>query len=196
MPLRILCFVLLANLPLLAQAESAKAIFAGGCFWCMESNYQDLEGVQGVISGFSGGKLKNPTYRGNHKGHYEAVEITYDPAVITYTELLTLFWHSIDPFDNKGQFCDKGPSYRSAIFTSSPAERELANKSRDGVSARFPGETVATEILDASAFWPVEEGHQDYYEKNPLRYKYYRWNCGRDQRVEEIWGDEGVSHPG
>ena len=195
MPLRILCFVLLANLPLLAQAETAKAIFAGGCFWCMESNYQDLKGVQGVVSGFSGGSLKNPSYRGNHKGHYEAVEISYDPSVITYTELLTLFWHSIDPFDNKGQFCDKGPSYRSAIFISSSAERELANKSRNEVSARFPTETVATEILDASTFWPVEEGHQDYYEKNPLRYKYYRWNCGRDQRVEEIWGDDAVSHP-
>jgi peptide-methionine (S)-S-oxide reductase len=184
-----MCFILLTNLPLLAQAESAKAIFAGGCFWCMESNYQDVEGVSNVVSGFSGGTLKNPTYSGNHQGHYEAVEITYDPNVISYAELLARFWHGIDPFDNSGQFCDKGSSYRSAIFTANSSERELALKTRDEVSSQFPNETVHTEILDASAFWPVEEGHQDYYLKNPVRYKYYRWNCGRDQRLEEIWGE-------
>jgi peptide-methionine (S)-S-oxide reductase len=194
MQLRILCFLFLTSLPMISHAETAKAIFAGGCFWCMESNYQDIEGVVDVISGFNGGKLKNPTYKGNHKGHYEAIEVTYDPSVISYDELLTLFWHSIDPFDNSGQFCDKGPSYRSAIFTSNSAERELATKTREAVSTRFPAQTVATEILDATNFWPVEEGHQDYYEKNPVRYKYYRWNCGRDQRVEEIWGEDAVKH--
>jgi peptide-methionine (S)-S-oxide reductase len=194
MQLRILCFLLLTSLPMLSYAETAKAIFAGGCFWCMESNYQDIDGVVDVVSGFSGGELKNPTYQGNHKGHYEAVEVTYDPSTISYDELLTLFWHSIDPFDNSGQFCDKGASYRSAIFTSNSAERELAIKSLDGVNKRFPAQTVATEILDAKNFWPVEEAHQDYYMKNPVRYKYYRWNCGRDQRVEEIWGDDAVKH--
>jgi len=194
MPLKILCFLLLTTLPLVSQAEPAKAYFAGGCFWCMESNYQDLEGVLDVVSGFTGGELKNPSYKGSHQGHYEAVEVTYDPAVISYDELLTLFWHGIDPFDSKGQFCDKGPSYRSAVFTSNNAERKLANKSRDEVNARFPDQAVATEILDAGAFWPVEEGHQDYYMKNPVRYKYYRWNCGRDQRVKEIWGEDAIEH--
>jgi peptide-methionine (S)-S-oxide reductase len=194
MQLRILCFLFLTSLPMASYAETAKAIFAGGCFWCMESNYQDIDGVVDVVSGFSGGELKNPTYKGNHEGHYEAVEVTYDPSTISYDELLTLFWHSIDPFDGSGQFCDKGASYRSAIFTGSSAERELAIKTRDAVSERFPAQTVATEILDANSFWPVEEGHQDYYKKNPVRYKYYRWNCGRDQRVEEIWGDDAVKH--
>lgn len=188
--LRILiCLLLLTNLSLAARAEAAEAIFAGGCFWCMEYEYQELEGVSEVISGFSGGESKNPSYKGNHEGHFEAIQVTYDPAVISYQELLTIFWHSIDPFDNLGQFCDKGPSYRTAIFTTNSAERELAIKGRDAVSAQFPNETVHTEIRDASSFWPVEEGHQDYYLKNPVRYKYYRWNCGRDQRLKEIWGE-------
>jgi peptide-methionine (S)-S-oxide reductase len=194
MQLRILCFLFLTSFPMVSYAETAKAIFAGGCFWCMESNYQDMDGVVDVVSGFSGGELKNPTYQGNHEGHYEVIEVTYDPSAISYDELLTLFWHSIDPFDASGQFCDKGSSYRSAIFTSNSAERKLATETLDAVSKRFPGKTVATEILDAKNFWPVEEGHQDYYKKNPVRYKYYRWNCGRDQRVEEIWGDEAVKH--
>ena len=192
---RLVCFILLTLTPLLVvqaelvQAEPAKVIFAGGCFWCMESDFQDVEGVSGVVSGFTGGNLKNPSYSGNHQGHYEAVEISYDPEVVSYGELLLRFWHAIDPFDNSGQFCDKGPSYRAAIFTANSAERELAVHTRDEVSAQFPGETVHTEILDASEFWPVEDGHQDYYLKNPVRYKYYRWGCGRDQRLKEIWGE-------
>lgn len=194
MQLRVLCFLFLTSLPMTSHAETAKAIFAGGCFWCMESNYQDMEGVVDVVSGFNGGELKNPTSKGNHEGHYEAIEVTYDPSAISYDELLTVFWHSIDPFDNSGQFCDKGPSYRSAIFTSNSAERELAIKTRDKVSGLFPAETVTTEILDATRFWPVEEGHQDYYKKNPVRYKYFRWNCGRDQRTEEIWGEDAIKH--
>ncbi|MBE9540052.1 MAG: peptide-methionine (S)-S-oxide reductase MsrA [Proteobacteria bacterium] len=186
---KLICLVLLMNVPMLALAESAEAIFAGGCFWCMEYEYQDLEGVSDVVSGFSGGESENPSYKGNHKGHYEAIKVTYDPTVISYQDLLTIFWRSIDPFDNKGQFCDKGPSYRTAVFPANSAERELATEGRDAVSTQFPEETVYTEILDASAFWPVEEGHQDYYLKNPVRYKYYRWNCGRDQRLKEIWGE-------
>ena len=189
MPVKLICFLLLLHIPLLARAESAEAIFAGGCFWCMEFEYQEVEGVSDVISGFSGGKSENPSYKGDHEGHYEAIKVTYDPAVISYQDLLEIFWRSIDPFDNKGQFCDKGPSYRTAVFPATSAEKALAIKSRDAVSAQFPDETVYTEILDASAFWPVEEGHQDYYLKNPVRYKYYRWNCGRDQRLKEIWGE-------
>ena len=171
-----------------ASAETATAVFAGGCFWCMESDFEKRDGVSDVVSGFTGGTLKNPTYSGNHKGHFEAVKVTYDPAVVSYQELLDLFWVNIDPFDNAGQFCDKGFSYRSAIFPGNAAERELAEASLAAVKARFPDNTVYTEIRDASEFWPVEEYHQDYYLKNPLRYQYYRWNCGRDQRLEAIWG--------
>tara|TARA_R110002110_G_scaffold91264_2_gene237436 strand:+ start:54953 stop:55534 length:582 start_codon:yes stop_codon:yes gene_type:complete len=170
------------------RADTAEAVFAGGCFWCMEAAYQEHEGVLDVVSGFTGGTLKNPTYKGNHQGHYEAVKVTYDPDKVTYAQLLDLFWRNIDPFDNKGQFCDKGFSYRSAIFFAGQEQEALARQSLDTVTKRFPDKTVYTELLSANAFWPVEEGHQDYYLKNPVRYKYYRWNCGRDQRLETIWG--------
>ena len=175
------------------KADTAEAYFAGGCFWCMESNYQEKAGVIDVVSGFTGGNLENPTYKGNHEGHFEAIKVTYDPGVISYQQLLDLFWVSIDPFDNKGQFCDKGFSYRSAIFTSDAREKALAQKSLQAVQTRFPNQVVYTELRDATAFWPVEEYHQDYYIKNPKRYKYYRWNCGRDRRTAEIWG-EAAAH--
>ena len=190
---RLLLIALLTS-PLVALADSSTAIFAGGCFWCMESVYQEQAGVTGAVSGFTGGTLQNPTYSGNHEGHFEAVEVTYDPAVISYQQLLDLFWLNVDPFDNKGQFCDKGASYRSAIFPASASERKLVEASKVAVTARFSDQTVYTEIQDASTFWPVEAYHQDYYLKNPVRYKYYRWNCGRDQRLKEIWGDENVVH--
>ncbi len=168
-----------------------KAVFAGGCFWCMESDFEKLAGVTDVISGFTGGTLENPTYRGNHAGHYEAVEITYDPEQVSYKELLDHFWVNIDPFDARGQFCDKGHSYLSAIFVASEKERKLAEESRQKVVERFPDQEVVTPILAASIFYPIkgdEIHHQDYYKNNPIRYKYYRWNCGRDQRLKEIWG--------
>ena len=194
MPRALLLFTLWLLGPAHALAEPAKAYFAGGCFWCMESDFQDREGVIDVISGFTGGTLKNPTYSGNHEGHFEAVEITYDPAVISYQQLLDLYWVRVDPFDNKGQFCDKGVSYRSAIFPSNDEEKSLAEASKEAVEAKFPENTVYTEIRDANAFWPVEEYHQDYYIKNPVRYKFYRWNCGRDQRLEAIWGNAAASN--
>ena len=172
------------------MAESATAIFAGGCFWCMEADYEKQAGVTGVVSGFTGGTLPNPTYSGNHQGHFEAVEVTYDPAIVDYAELLDVFWKNVDPFDNQGQFCDKGPSYRSAIFPGNESQKVLAEQSKAKVTARFSGQTVYTEIRDRGQFWPVEEYHQDYYLKNPVRYKYYRWNCGRDQRLEQLWGAE------
>lgn len=178
--------------PLTAVAETATAVFAGGCFWCMESDYEKLEGVTSVVSGFTGGTLQNPTYSGNHEGHFEAVEVTYDPETISYQQLLDRFWLSIDPFDNNGQFCDKGSSYRSAIFPQNATERALAEASKAAVAERFSDQTVYTEIRDASTFWPVEEYHQDYYLKNPIRYKYYRWNCGRDQRLEQLWGEQST----
>jgi peptide-methionine (S)-S-oxide reductase len=176
--------------PLTAVAETATAVFAGGCFWCMESDYEKLDGVTSVVSGFTGGTLQNPTYSGNHEGHFEAVEVIYDPETISYQQLLDRFWLSIDPFDNNGQFCDKGSSYRSAIFPQNATERALAEASKAAVAERFSDQTVYTEIRDAGTFWPVEEYHQDYYLKNPIRYKYYRWNCGRDQRLEQLWGEQ------
>ncbi len=172
-----------------AQADSATAVFAGGCFWCMEAAYQGKDGVRDVVSGFTGGTLPNPTYRGNHEGHFEAIEVTYDPAVIGYRELLDLYWVNIDPFDDRGQFCDKGFRYRSAIFVATEEQRQLAEASLERVRQQFPQQTVHTEIREAGRFWPVEEAHQDYYLKNPARYKFYRWNCGRDQRLQQIWGD-------
>lgn len=189
-----LCMVLMALLfsfsPAQAQPESATAVFAGGCFWCIESDFQDRDGVLDAVSGFTGGTMKNPTYSGNHAGHYEAVKITYDPRVISYQALLEAYWRSIDPFDAAGQFCDKGPSYRAAIFAIDAQQKQLAQASKERVIARFPQQAVVTEILDATEFWPVEEYHQDYYLKNPVRYKYYRWSCGRDQRLRDIWGDQ------
>ena len=173
-----------------AAADTATAVFAGGCFWCMEAAYQDEEGVTDVVSGFSGGSHPNPTYKGDHTGHYEAVLVTYDPAVISFGDLLDIYWRNIDPFDGGGQFCDRGESYRAAVFVGDAAEREFATASRQRVTDRFPQQTVVTEVLPRAEFFPVEESHQDYYIKNPIRYKYYRYGCGRDKRLEAIWGAE------
>jgi len=173
-------------------AWADKAYFAGGCFWCMESDFEGLPGVQDVVSGFTGGTVNNPTYNGKHTGHYEAVEITYDASIVSYQELLDHYWVNIDPFDAAGQFCDKGPSYLAAIFVSTPDERRLAEQSKQKVRALFPDQQVVTKILDASTFYPIkgdESYHQDYYKKSPLRYKFYRYSCGRDARLKEIWGD-------
>ena len=177
-----------------AVAANARAVFAGGCFWCMESDFEKLEdkGVIDVVSGFTGGTLKNPTYNGNHEGHYESIEVTYDPEKISYQDLLDYYWVHIDPFDKNGQFCDKGHSYLSAIFVANDMERKLAEKSRQKVAAMFPGKEIATAILDASTFYPIkgdESYHQDFYKKSPISYHYYRFACGRDKRTEEIWGD-------
>lgn len=182
--------LLAGSLP--AAAETAIAHFAGGCFWCMESDFEGREGIVNVVSGFTGGTLKNPTYSGNHDGHFEAIEVTYDPALVSYQQLLDIFWVNIDPFDNRGQFCDKGFSYRSAIFPANDAEKALAEKSLNKVAKRFTGQKVYTEIRAAGAFWPVEEYHQNYAANNPVRYNYYRWSCGRDQRLEAIWGAGGA----
>ena len=176
-----------------ANVAADKTVLAGGCFWCVESDFEKLDGVTVAISGFTGGNLKDPTYNGNHEGHYEAVEITYDPKKVSYEKLLEYFWVHIDSFDNKGQFCDKGPSYRSAIFVASDAEREFTEQSKQKVVERFPDQKVVTPILNASIFYPIkgdESYHQDYYKNNPMRYRMYRWNCGRDQRLKEIWGDK------
>jgi len=178
------------------MASAAKAYLAGGCFWCMESDFEKLPGVKEVVSGFTGGTIENPTYNGNHDGHYEAVEITYDPEVIDYQGLLDHYWVNIDPFDAKGQFCDKGHSYLSAIFVSNEEERQLAEQSKQKVVEEFSSQTVVTPILDTSIFYPIagkEAYHQDFYKTHPIRYKAYRWNCGRDKRLKQIWGDR-VTH--
>ncbi len=178
-----------------SHSVADKAIFAGGCFWCMESDFEKLDGVTDVMSGFTGGTLINPTYRGNHDGHYESVLVTYDPEVVSYQQLLDYFWVNIDPFDARGQFCDKGHEYLSAIFVADEKERALAEKSRQKVIAQFPGKKVITPVLEASTFYPIkgdESYHQDYYKNNPIRYKFYRYNCGRDKRLQEIWGDKAT----
>ena len=176
-------------------ANADKAVLAGGCFWCMESDFEKLPGVTDVISGFTGGEVENPTYRGNHEGHYEAVEVTYDAEQVSYQEILDHYWVNIDPFDARGQFCDKGSSYLSAVFVANEEERTLAEQSKKTVIDEFPNQTVVTPILTASTFYPIkgnESYHQDYYKNSPLRYKAYRWNCGRDQRLKEIWGDRAT----
>jgi peptide-methionine (S)-S-oxide reductase len=177
------------------SAFAATTVLAGGCFWCMESDFEKLDGVSNVVSGFSGGTHPDPTYKGDHSGHYEVVEITYDPEIIDYQSILDHFWVNHDPFDARGQFCDKGPSYLAAIFVADDTERAIAEKSRQQVIEMFPGQTVVTPILPRSTFFPIkgdESYHQDYYKKSPVRYKYYRWGCGRDQRLSEIWGDKAT----
>jgi peptide-methionine (S)-S-oxide reductase len=179
-----------------SDAAADKAVFAGGCFWCMESDFEKLKGVTNVVSGFTGGSLKNPTYRGNHKGHYEAIEVTYDPEKVSYADLLEHYWVNIDPFDARGQFCDKGFSYLSAIFVGNEKEKMQAEASLKKVVEQFPGKNVVTPVLKTSTFYPIkgeESYHQNYAENNPVRYNYYRWNCGRDQRLKEIWGAK-VTH--
>ncbi len=187
-----LILTLLAGLLGAPAAQAAKAVLAGGCFWCMEADFEKLDGVTDVVSGFTGGSHPNPTYNGAHTGHYEAVEITYDPAVIDYQGILDHFWVNHDPFDARGQFCDKGSEYLAAIFVADDEQRRLAEASKRKVVARFADQTVVTPILPLATFYPIrgdESYHQDFYKKSPLRYKTYRWGCGRDRRLAEIWGD-------
>ena len=174
------------------STPTAKATFAGGCFWCMEPPYDELEGVTSTISGYIGGTKKDPTYEqvsAGTTGHTEAVQITYDPQKVTYEKLLEIFWRNIDPLTANAQFCDSGSQYRSGIFYHDEAQKKLAEASKKRVQTRFK-QPVVTEITAASEFYPAEDYHQDYYKKNPIRYKIYRYGCGRDQRLKELWGDE------
>jgi peptide methionine sulfoxide reductase msrA/msrB len=173
-----------------SNAKLETAIFAGGCFWCMTPPFEKLPGVVKVISGYTGGHTKNPTYEDYAEGgHIEAVEVLYDPSKITYSQLLDVFWRQIDPTDGGGQFVDRGPQYRSAIFYLDDKQKELAEKSREDLSrsGRFK-KPIVTEILKASVFYPAEGYHQDYYKKNPIRYEFYRYRSGRDQFLEKVWG--------
>lgn len=193
-----------ANSPLTPQVDASTesqletAIFAGGCFWCMESAFDPVQGVVGTISGYTGGKTKNPTYHAvklGKTGHYEALKVVYDPRKTTYEELLRIFWRNVDPFNARGQFCDSGSQYRAAVFVADNEQRTAAEASREKIAGRTRLKIV-TEVIDASEFYPAEEYHQDYYLKNPLQYSYYRSSCGRDARLIEIWGAEagGIRH--
>jgi len=175
-----------------AGPKPARATFAGGCFWCMEAPFDKLPGVVSVTSGYTGGHKKNPTYEevsSGNTGHAEAVQVVYDPAAVSYKKLLDVFWHNIDPTVKDRQFCDVGTQYRSAIFTHDEEQRRLAEESRAELEKSKPfREKVVTEIVPASEFYPAEEYHQKYYQKNPLRYQYYRAGCGRDARLKQLWG--------
>lgn len=168
-----------------------EAVFAGGCFWCMQPPFEKLPGVVSVTAGYAGGTKPNPTYEevsAGGTGYLESVKVVYDPSKISYSQLLDVFWHNIDPLDPSGQFCDKGNQYLSVIFYADDAQKKLAEASEQKISAQFQGQTVYTQIRPLTTFYPAEEYHQDYYRKNPLRYKFYRANCGRDRRLKEVWG--------
>ncbi len=172
-------------------AASQTAIFAGGCFWCMEEAFEKVPGVSTVISGYTGGHVDNPSYEqvsAGGTGHFEAVQVTFDPDRVTYADLLQNFWHNIDPFDARGQFCDKGSQYRSAIFVADGQEKALAESTKAAVEKQL-NMPVATLILPQQAFYPAEDYHQDFYKKSAAHYKFYKFGCGRVQRLEEVWGE-------
>jgi len=178
-----------------ASVAPARATFAGGCFWCMEPPYDKLPGVISTTSGYMGGKTKNPTYEqvsSGRTGHAEVVQVVYDPKIVSYDKLLQVFWRNIDPTQRDGQFCDHGSQYRTAIFYHDEEQRRLAEASKAALvkSKPFKGDIV-TQIVKAEDFYPAEEYHQDYYKKNPARYKFYRTGCGRDARLTELWGKAG-----
>lgn len=189
-------FALCAGTPAVAQShgKTELATFAGGCFWCMEHPFDSLPGVTSVTSGYTGGTKKNPTYEevsAGGTGHAESVQIVYDPTKISYRKLLEVYWHNIDPTVKDRQFCDVGHQYRSAIFYHNEEQHRLALRSKEELqkSGVLKGATIQTEIVPAGAFYPAEEYHQHYYKKNPIRYKFYRTSCGRDRRLNELWGD-------
>jgi peptide-methionine (S)-S-oxide reductase len=189
-----LALLLLA--PAAALAEHAVATFAGGCFWCMEPPFEALPGVVSVTAGYTGGNKTHPSYEevsAGHTGHAESVEVVYDPARVSYEKLLDVYWHNIDPTVADRQFCDVGTQYRSAIFVHDAAQRRAAEKSLAEVQEKLRT-PVKTEIVAATKFYPAEDYHQDYYKKNPIRYRYYRHGCGRDERLGELWGAEAGGH--
>jgi peptide-methionine (S)-S-oxide reductase len=170
----------------------AKATFAGGCFWCMEPPFDKLPGVVSTTSGYTGGQLKNPSYEqvsSGGTGHTESVQVVYDPSKISYAKLLEVFWHNVDPLTPNRQFCDIGEQYRTAIFFHNEEQKRLAEATKAQVQKEL-GKPVVTEIAPAGPYYAAEEYHQDYYQKNPIRYKYYRNGCGRDRRLEQLWGDK------
>ena len=176
------------------SAAKCAPTFAGGCFWCMEPPFEKLKGVSSVVSGYTGGPEKNPTYKEVSRGltgHTEAVEIKYDPARVSYADLLEVFWKNIDPTVKDRQFCDWGNQYRTGIFYHNGEEKRMAEESKKQLVDSGKVERIVTEIIAATTFYRAEEYHQDYYIKNPIRYKLYRYNCGRDERLQQLWGETG-----
>ena len=183
-------FQILTTFPVKAFAESQEAIFAGGCFWCLEHDLETLNGVISVESGYSGGDIANPTYQ-NHSGHQEVVKVVFKSDILSYEDLLNNYWINIDPFDNNGQFCDRGDSYKPIIFTSNQEQKIEAKQSQESIALALnvPVDKLKVEILDSKTFWIAEKYHQDYAVNNSLRYKFYRKTCGRDNRLNEVWAD-------
>lgn len=179
-----------------ASAQKTEtAVFAGGCFWCMETAFEGVPGISSAVSGYAGGSKKSPTYEevgSGATGHAESVKVTYDPAKISYAKLLEIYWHNVDPFSAGGQFCDRGNQYRSAIFVANAEQKKAAEESKKAVEKQL-GKPVVTEIVMNSEFWPAEDYHQDFYKKNPTRYYSYRAGCGRDARLKEVWGAQAGS---
>ena len=178
----------------LADESSKTAIFAGGCYWCMVGEFEGIPGVQKVLSGYTGGTVKNPTYEQvstGKTGHVEAIQVTYNPNIIGYQKLLDIFWRNVDPFDEKGQFCDKGSQYRAGIFYMDDAQKNLAEASKEQVKKMFNQE-IATAIHPASEFYPAEDYHQDFHIKNKTHYELYRRGCGRDERLDKLWSDKKI----
>ena len=191
---RLIVFSILLQLliacPLQAFAESEEAIFAGGCFWCLEHDLEKLDGVVSAESGYSGGDLINPTYQ-DHSGHQEVVKVIFDSDTISYKDLLKQYWVNIDPFDNNGQFCDRGDSYKPVIFTSNQEQKRDAKESEETISVglNIPLEQLKVDIVESKVFWLAENYHQDFAVKNPLKYNFYRTSCGRDNRLKKVWGE-------
>jgi peptide-methionine (S)-S-oxide reductase len=190
----VLMSVLLACLGIKCHAQQEKeeaAIFAGGCFWCVQHDFDQVKGVLSTTAGYTGGGLANPTYAEvatGKTGHVEAVEVKYDPSIVSYQQLLNVYWHNVDPTRDNGQFCDIGNEYRPVIFYENETQRTLAEQSKEELMAQNKMHPILVQILPAKTFYPAEEDHQEYYKKNPTRYKFYRYNCGRDQRLKELWG--------
>jgi peptide-methionine (S)-S-oxide reductase len=187
----LLCVSLLGVMPPTAYGQTlARATFAGGCFWCMEKPFDALPGVVSTTSGYTGGQTVNPSYRqvsSGNTGHAESVQVVYDPAQVGYEKLLEVFWHNVDPLDAGGQFCDRGSQYRSSIFFSDEPQRKLAEQSKQRLE-QSGIQPIATQIVSAGEFYPAEDYHQNYYKTNALKYRFYRFACGRDQRLAEVWG--------
>ncbi|WP_036905387.1 peptide-methionine (S)-S-oxide reductase MsrA [Prochlorococcus marinus] len=191
---RLIVFSILLQLliacPLQSFAESEEAIFAGGCFWCLEHDLEKLDGVVSADSGYSGGDLINPTYQ-DHSGHQEVVKVIFDSDIISYKDLLKQYWFNVDPFDNNGQFCDRGDSYKPVIFTSNQEQKRDAKESQETISVglNIPLEQLKVDIVESKVFWLAENYHQDFAVKNPLKYNFYRTSCGRDNRLKKVWGE-------
>ena len=193
--IKILIALLVISIPAISHAEnkSAVATFAGGCFWCMEKPFDKLDGVISTISGYMGGHVDNPSYEQvstGRTGHYEVIQVTYNPEKINFSQLLDVFWHNIDPTDVRGQFCDKGQQYTSVAFYHDDQQHDVIKESLAYLKSNKPfDKQIVTQVLPAATFYAAEEYHQDYYLKNPIRYRYYRFSCGRDAKLKELWGE-------